>query len=154
MTAAVFHRCSEKNVSRFRIASLQDASHLGDILPDALTGEPQGLWFSLMQERVVYDGAWVSVNPTDGSIGFPLSVHGTRMDAAGKPVEKWGAVMELSFKRGTIKSTDLASSIGSYGADALQKGTLYVWKSWESNTVISIDFEKLEIEKATSASAK
>merc|ERR1719453_1062598 len=85
--------------------------HLGD-LPMLEDGSPSYAWFSLMEKRVVDDGAWVSMDAVDGSKGVPLAVHGTVVDATGKPATTYGGVFDLSFPRGTLESIDISSAVG------------------------------------------
>merc|ERR1719453_625241 len=111
--------------------------HLGD-LPMLEDGSPSYAWFSLMEKRVVDDGAWVSMDAVDGSKGVPLAVHGTVVDATGKPATTYGGVFDLSFPRGTIKSLDVSSAVGSsITSGAGKKGTLQVWRGWSANTVLT-----------------
>ncbi len=120
-------------------------------LPVGIDGTPSSVWFSLMQQRVVWDGAWVSTDPADESKGFPLTAHGIATDSKGVPVETFGGVFGMSFDPQTVKTLDLAKAVGEYGANALHKATLHVWRGWESNTVIDIEFGQMKIQKASDA---
>lgn len=119
-------------------------------LPPTLTGEPSNVWFSVMSKRVVYDGAWVSIDPIDGSKGVPLLIHGEDVDATGAPTTKVGAVFDVSLARGTFASTEASALVGhSYDATELnaEGTTMQLWKGWEQNVQITVDFEKLSIKK-------
>ena len=76
--------------------------------------------------------------------GVPLAVHGTVIDATGKPATTYGGVFDLSFPRGTIKSLDVSSAVGSsITSGAGKKSTLQVWRGWSANTVLTAEFEEI-----------
>jgi len=99
-----------------------------------------GLYFSVEKGRVVYDGAWVSEDPVDGSAGLPLDFH--------EGDTLFGGVFDITFARGSIPSLTLTECVGSLGKSALVDATLDIWKGWSSNTVISADLKELVISKA------
>lgn len=121
-------------------------THLGP-MPVAIDGTPSGLWFSLMKGRPVDDGAWVSTNPTDGAVGLPLLVHGAG-NSGPKTRETYGAVIDLRLKRHTIPSLELEKAIGSYDAGDFVSGSMGIWRAWEANVEIEVEFEQLQISKA------
>ena len=84
--------------------------------------------------RVIYDGAWVSTDPTDASKGVPLDFH----DKA-----TYGGVFDISLLRHSMPSLELPEAVGAYDAKLAVDATLTVWKDWTSNFVVSADFDKL-----------
>ena len=100
------------------------------------------MWFSLMSARVVFDGAWVSTNPTDASAGMPLLLHG-----AG-PKDTFGGIFDLQLARHTIPSLKLADAVGTYDKHHLVSAELSIWRSWAANVEVGIAFDTLTIAKA------
>ena len=131
------HRvCTEDFAVKFSSGAVGHA-----LLPPALPAAPVvqgvpagGLWFSVMKGRVIYDGAWVSTDPTDASKGVPLDFH----DKA-----TYGGVFDISLLRHSMPSLELPEAVGSYDAKLAVDATLTVWKDWTSNFVVSADFDKL-----------
>ena len=136
------HRvCTEDFAVKFSSGAVGHA-----LLPPALPAAPVvqgvpagGLWFSVMKGRVIYDGGWVSTDPTDASKGVPLDFH----DKA-----TYGGVFDISLLRHSMPSLELPEAVGSYDAKLAVDATLTVWKDWTSNFVISADFDKLTMSTA------
>jgi hypothetical protein len=112
--------------------------------PTAVSGTPGappgGLWFSLMKERVIYDGAWVSTESSDGTIGLPLDMH--------DKLATYGGVFDVSFNRFALPSQKIADAVGTYDKSKSNKAMLKIWKDWTANFVIQADFEKMVIAEA------
>ena len=123
-------------------------------MPVGLDGTPGTVHFSLMHSRPVYDGAWVSTNPADGTEGVPLVLHG---DKAAKSNSKHTGIFNLVFERGTIPTTDLKSAAGSsssgsrYSHKSLVRGKFQVWTYWRGNVSVDVDFDAMTIEHAAHA---
>jgi len=124
--------------------------HLGPMPVDPLDGTVSSLWFSVQKERPVYDGAWLSTEPVDAKKGIPLTIHPLRPTGATAAAKTtWGGVFSLFFKGKTWPSLSLPADIGTYTAHSVVGSTLEIWKDWDSNVVLSCDFDQMQVSKAS-----
>jgi len=103
---------------------------------------PGGLWFALMKERVIYDGAWVSTESSDGTVGVPLDMHDS--------LATYGGVFNVELDRFALPSQKITEAVGTYDKSVLVKADLNIWKDWAANYVIKADFDKMTIAEAPS----
>lgn len=123
-------------------------AHLGELgmtpSPDGvIPPTPNDLWFSIMKERVTTDGAWVSINPTDASKGFPLGFHGV-LPPGGKTTT-YGAVLDINLLRQTIPSLNILDSFGTYTASDAVSATFKIWRGWSANTALTCEVTEMKI---------
>jgi len=116
-------------------------AHLGDAPPNA-DGTPGGFYFSLMQSRPVYDGAWVSQNPVDGSEGFPLVFHGVAKSA------KFGGRFSLTYNRNTVSGTTFPKGYNTYSSKGIVDSIFEIYNGWLPNVVLTANMDKMVIEPA------
>jgi len=111
------------------------------VLEDGTTGS---FYFSLMKSRPVNDGAWISMNAVQGSIGVPLALHGVTSTA------KYNGVFEVRFERDTLPAKELPAAFGTYTTDGLLWSQLKITRDWDANVVVTATFDSLTIAPATS----
>ena len=106
-------------------------------------------WFSMMKARPVLDGVFVSTMADKASAGVPLSVQG------GSPSAAHTLFTDVRFDRHTFQSVKVLDSFGTYDAKALRpvESTISVTRDWDSNVVLTAEFESLTISRDTSAIA-
>ena len=110
----------------------------------AVDGTAGGFYFSLMQSRPVYDGAWVSQNPVDGTEGFPLVFHGVAKSA------KFGGRFSLTYHRNTVSSISFPKAYNTYSSKGLveSKSIFEIYNGWLPNVVLTANMDKMVIEPA------
>ena len=108
----------------------------------AVDGTAGGFYFSLMQSRPVYDGAWVSQNPVDGTEGFPLVFHGVAKSA------KFGGRFSLTYNRNTVSSISFPKAYNTYSSKGLVDSIFEIYNGWLPNVVLTANMDKMVIEPA------
>lgn len=116
-------------------------AHLGAPPVDEL-GVVGGFYFSMQKSRPVYDGAWVSSNPTDGSIGFPLAFHGV------VPSSSFGGRFSLTYDRYTVPDINFPAGFGTYTTKGLVDSTFEVYNGWLPNVVLTCKLDSLKVAPA------
>ena len=84
------------------------------------------LWMSIMRGRSVYDGVFVSLDPSDPNQGLPIDMH--------DPSSKYGGVLDLTFKRWSLPFQG-ARHDGT-GFDSLRRAAEYHGGNYDRSTVI------------------
>ena len=126
---------------RLRLALIHDRSLVSRAVW-AADGTPGGFYFSLMQSRPVYDGAWVSQNPVDGSEGFPLVFHGVAKSA------KFGGRFSLTYNRNTVSGTTFPKGYNTYSSKGIVDSIFEIYNGWLPNVVLTANMDKMVIEPA------
>ena len=58
------------------------------------------------------------------------------------------ATLAMRFQRGTIPDLDLTKAYGTYSAEALESSTISISRDFETNVVLTAEFESLTIDAA------